>query len=52
MLDRGMDFDAFKEWADENRIDLSEHDAFEQLDAHWAGMHGQEEQQGGGMQLG
>lgn len=42
LLDRGMDFDAFKQWADENHIDLSEHNSFGQLDAHWAGMHEQD----------
>ena len=51
LLDRGMDFDAFKQWADEKHIDMSGHDAFEQLDAHWGRMHGQEEQQGR-MQMG
>ena len=42
LLDRGMDFDAFTQWAAENHIDLSGHDSFEQLDAHWAGIQEQD----------
>lgn len=42
LLDRGMDFEAYKQWAAENHIDLSQTDTFGQLDAHWAGMREQD----------
>lgn len=56
LLDRGMDFDAFKQWTAEKKLDLSQNDTYAQLEAHWAGMQepeqGPKEQQDGGMQMG
>lgn len=51
LLDRGMDFDAFRQWAAEKKLDLSQNETYAQLEAHWAGMQALEERQDMGMQM-
>ncbi len=52
LLEKGMDFDAFKRWADEKNRCLALNDAYAQVEAMWTRTQSGEEQPGSGQCMG
>lgn len=52
LLERGMDFDAFRQWAAKKNISIAQNDALTQIEAIWTRMQTGEEQPNGGLCMG